>query len=152
MADLVFRSVVKQHEYAEARFRPYSCHAAVLFVDLSGYSIITAALSNKGAHSISKVVNAYLARLLRIIGNFGGDVVKFAGDAVLAVWEHESPDELENNVEIAATCALNLQRQAGRHSLNEKLSFEIHCALACGMLESEVFGKPTSCKFIEPTN
>lgn len=142
VADLAFRSLVKPRQYSEARFRPYACHAAVLFVDLSSYSKITAALAHKGAHALSTVVNAYLGRLLQIIHSFGGDVVKFAGDAVLVVWEGPEND-LGINVLAAAKCVLTLQGEAGIHQIEgTSLAFKIHCGLACGLLDSEVFEAP----------
>jgi class 3 adenylate cyclase len=144
-------------------FQPYTCQAAVLFVDISGYSRITAAIAHKGAHVISAAVNAYLSRLLKIIYQHGGDVVKFAGDAILVVWEGNE-QELEINVVCAAYCAVQLQRQAGSHQVDvgahgmsggssgtlgglsempdDDLTFHIHCGLCCGPLDSEIFEAP----------
>jgi hypothetical protein len=85
VSDLVFRSIASRKYDNVLTFRPYTCHAAVLFVDLSGYSKITAAILSKGAHVLSASVNAYLTRLLAIIYDHGGDVLTFAGDALLAV-------------------------------------------------------------------
>uniref|UniRef100_A0A7S3P845 Guanylate cyclase domain-containing protein n=1 Tax=Amphora coffeiformis TaxID=265554 RepID=A0A7S3P845_9STRA len=139
VADLAFRSLVKPRYLSKPRFQAYECHAAVLFVDLSGYSKITAALSTKGAHAVSNVVNAYLGRLLLIVNAYGGDVVKFAGDAVLICWEG-TEEELEMNVLSAAVCVMELQRKEGRYEIEgTDLAFQIHCGLACGVLESEVF-------------
>jgi class 3 adenylate cyclase len=144
VSDLVFASLVPRHHHqTEVRFRPYTCHAAVLFVDLSGYSRIAAAIAHKGAHALSSVVNRYLSRLLDIVRNHGGDVVKFAGDAVLVVWQGEEKD-IEINVLCAAQCVVELQKQAGWHPVEgTSLIFKIHCGLTCGPVESEVFEAPT---------
>jgi class 3 adenylate cyclase len=115
----------------------------VLFVDLSGYSRIAAAIAHKGAHALSSVVNNYLSRILDIVRNHGGDVVKFAGDAVLVVWKGEEKD-VEINVLCAARCVLELQEKAGSHHVEgTTLVFKIHCGLTCGPVESEVFQAPT---------
>ncbi|CUG41826.1 guanylate cyclase, putative, partial [Bodo saltans] len=58
----------------------------LLFVDISGYSAVTNAIEGMGAHALSSVVNGYLEKIVRVIRANGGDVVKFAGDALLAVW------------------------------------------------------------------
>lgn len=142
VSDLAFRSIVTRKSESAVCFDPYTCEAAVLFVDLSGYSKITAAISHKGAHAISHAVNAYLDRLLQIIDRYGGDVIKFAGDAVLVVWAGNAgdDDELEYNLLCASKCALELQRQAGKHAVKgTEYSFRIHCGLCCGMIESEIF-------------
>ena len=143
VADLAFRSLVKARHFSEPHFRPYMCSAAVLFVDLSGYSKIMSVLQNNGAHAISAVVNAYLERLLHVIRRFGGDCTKFAGDAVLVVWEG-TKEELPMNVLAAAKCVLKLQQETGVHPIEgTDLVFRIHCGLACGVLDSEVFEAPT---------
>lgn len=143
VANLVFRSIANNSS-GMLRFKPYSCQGSLLFVDLSGYSKITSALAHKGAHVLSTVVNAYLSRLLSIIRQHGGDVIKFAGDAILAVWEGDE-QELEMNVFCAARCAVVLQEQAGEHKVKgTDLAFHIHCGVACGCVDSEVFEATTA--------
>jgi class 3 adenylate cyclase len=126
-----------------------------LFVDLSGYSRISAALATKGAHALSQTVNKYLGLLLHIAHQYGGDVVKFAGDAVLIVWEgtsqctldHADPTDrassIRRNVWCAARCGLEMQTKAGMHIVEGTPHvFRIHAGLSCGILESEVFEAP----------
>jgi class 3 adenylate cyclase len=133
-----------------------------LFVDLSGYSRISAALAAKGAHALSQTVNKYLGLLLHIAHLYGGDVVKFAGDAVLIIWEsaalnnnnsssqctldHADSDHASNirrNVWCAARCGLEMQTKAGMHIVEGTPHvFRIHIGLSCGILESEVFEAP----------
>lgn len=144
VSDLAHRSLVRRRFQSEISFRTYTCHAAVLFIDLSSYSKITAEISYRGAHALSSIVNAYLSRLLRISHNYGGDVVKFAGDAVVIVWEGNE-QELGINVLTAAQCVIEMQEKAGSHPVEgTSLAFQIHCGLACGRLESEIFEAPTS--------
>lgn len=142
VADLAFSSLVQCRFQSEVSFRPYTCHAAALFVDLSHYSKITAAIADRGAHTLSGIVNAYLSRLLDVVRAHGGDVIKFAGDAVLVVWYGEESD-LELNLLLAAQCVLEMQDTAGQHPVDgTSLSFRIHCGLSCGLLESEIFAAP----------
>jgi class 3 adenylate cyclase len=143
VSDLAFRSIVSRRCQSEVSFEPYTCHAAVLFVDLSSYSKITAAIADRGAHALSNIVNAYLTKILQIVRRYGGDVVKFAGDAVLIVWEGEESD-LDINVLCAAKCAVELQDKASSYPVEgTSLEFRIHCGLCSGPLESEIFEAPT---------
>jgi class 3 adenylate cyclase len=90
-------------------------------------------------------VNEYLAELLRVVQLFGGDVVKFAGDAILIVWEGDSEESLELNVLCAAQCVVQMQDVAGDYPVEgTDLSFHIHCGLCCGALDTEVFAAPVS--------
>jgi class 3 adenylate cyclase len=150
VSDLAFRCIQSEWSQptAACSFRPYNGHAAILFIDMSGYSKITAAIAHRGAHFLSHHVNSYLEKLLTIIQRHGGDVIKFAGDAVVAVWD--GPKEyLDQNVLCAATCALQMQRQEPSHTVvgppahPETLAFRIHCGIAAGVIESEVFRATT---------
>lgn len=151
VSDLAFRSLIQRRSQSEFSFRPYTTdQAAVLFVDLSGYSRIAAAIAHRGAHILSSVVNAYLAKLIKIIHSYGGDVVKFAGDAVLVVWEEGGGENGDNDIDFrtkvicAAHAALEMYRQAASYPVEgTDLSFQFHCGLTCGTLESEIFVAPT---------
>lgn len=149
VADLAFRCL--QNEWSQETdvcFRPYTCHAAVLFIDLSGYSSITAALVHRGAHFLSGAVNSYLEKILRIIQVNGGDVVKFAGDAVVAVWEGYE-DTIGETVLCAAKCAFEIQTKEPSYTVMEAtetspaLLFRTHCGITCGLIDSEVFRATT---------
>ena len=143
VADLAFRSLVSRRYQSEVSFRPYNCFSAVLFIDLSSYSKITAAIAHRGAHTLSNMVNAYLSRILKIVHNHGGDAVKFAGDAVLVVWEG-AESEVGINLLCAAKCAMEIQEKAGFYPVEgTSLAFRVHCGLCCGPLESEIFVAPT---------
>lgn len=145
-ADLAFFSVQSQHfQRQHPQFRPFTTTAVVLFVDISGYSKIASALASRGAHALSTSVNDYLSRILRLVRQYGGDVVKFAGDAVLCLWySRESNDEnLQANVLAASLCATQLQQQAGRHEVKgTNLEFRIHAGMCLGTVESEIFVAP----------
>lgn len=145
VADLAFKSLVVQRHQSPSSFRPYHCQAAVLFVDLSDYSKICAVISSQGAHAISSAVNAYLRQLLLIVKRFGGDVVKFAGDAILVVWEGNA-EQLETNALLACQCAFSMQQEAGSFAVphTTDLCFRIHCGISCGSLESEIFAAPST--------
>jgi class 3 adenylate cyclase/tetratricopeptide (TPR) repeat protein len=63
--------------------------AAILFADISGFTLLTERMAEKGptgVESLARILNEYFGQLIDIIHDYGGDVVKFAGDAVIAVW------------------------------------------------------------------
>ena len=143
VADLAFRSISNRRFQGGLSFRSYNCQAALLFVDLSGYSKITAAIAHKGAHAISETVNEYLGRLVSIVHQHGGDIVKFAGDAVMVVWEGDEQN-LELNLLFAARASLELQVLASYHPIKgTSLTFQIHSGLCCGNLESDIVEAPS---------
>ncbi|HJS20418.1 MAG TPA: adenylate/guanylate cyclase domain-containing protein [Anaerolineales bacterium] len=63
--------------------------AAILFADISGFTLLTEQLAERGptgVETLARILNEYFGQLIDIINDYGGDVVKFAGDAVIAVW------------------------------------------------------------------
>ena len=63
--------------------------AALLFADISGFTLLTERLMEmgpSGVETLARILNEYFGLLIDIIHDYGGDVVKFAGDAVIAVW------------------------------------------------------------------
>ena len=63
--------------------------AAILFADISGFTPLTERLAEKGptgVEALARILNEYFGELIDIIHEYGGDIVKFAGDAAIAVW------------------------------------------------------------------
>ncbi|HMA36463.1 MAG TPA: AAA family ATPase [Chloroflexia bacterium] len=90
---------------------PSAAHvpAAVLFADISGFTPLAERLarqSTAGAEELTAWLNAYFGRLIDQIVAYGGDLVKFAGDALLAIWAADEP--LPVLAARAAACGLAL--------------------------------------------
>src|SRR4051812_19749317 len=63
--------------------------AAVLLIDISGFTRLTERLAERGPaglEALTGVLNTYFDGLIERISEHGGDVVKMAGDALIAVW------------------------------------------------------------------
>ena len=84
--------------------------AAALFADVSGFTALTERLAGRGPQGVeelTELLNDYFGRLVAVVDVHGGDVVKFAGDAILAIWAANDarPDEAAAR---AAACGLAL--------------------------------------------
>ncbi len=66
--------------------------AAVAFVDISGFTKLSEKLAveygDNGAEMLNKFISGYFERLIAVIVEWGGDIIKFAGDAMLVVWRN----------------------------------------------------------------
>jgi len=80
--------------------------AAVLLVDIAGFTARTDAALGDGAEGLTDFINSCFAILTEVISQYGGDIVAFAGDAILAVWD--DPD-LATATDQAARCGLALR-------------------------------------------
>jgi class 3 adenylate cyclase len=58
--------------------------SALLFIDLSGFTRLTTLLD---LEALSKVINSYFDMIVSEVIHSGGDILKFAGDAIFAEWK-----------------------------------------------------------------
>ena len=66
---------------------------AVLFADVSGFTAMSEKLSvlgKEGAEEVTGIVNNYFTAMLEINDGFGGDLLKFGGDALLIFFEGDT--------------------------------------------------------------
>lgn len=84
--------------------------AAVLIADLSGFTALTEQLAQRspaGAEELTHILDLYFGHLVGVVTGHGGDVVKFAGDGLLALWYGDEP--LEHLALRAVQCGLAVQ-------------------------------------------
>lgn len=87
--------------------------AAALFADISGFTYLAEQLAQQGpagAESLSRLLNRYFGELIELVHQHGGEVVKFAGDGLLALWPGEAGQEAELALR-AAHCGLAAQQR-----------------------------------------
>ncbi|MBU1576466.1 MAG: AAA family ATPase [Candidatus Edwardsbacteria bacterium] len=63
---------------------------ALLLADVTGFTVLSERLSRigrEGAEEVTGIINSYFAPLIKIVHNYGGDVVYFGGDAFSAGFE-----------------------------------------------------------------
>ena len=110
--------------------------AAVLLADVSGFTALTERLAQRGpegAEEMTRALNSYFGQLIDIIGAHGGDVMKFAGDAMLVLWPVLDADvDLAEQTVRAAQCGLALQRQVGRVETIPGAPLSLHAAIGAG--------------------
>ena len=78
---------------------------ANVIVDISGFTKLSNMLD---VESFSSCINSYFEKVIAQVTSYGGDILKFAGDAIFVEWRvssHESFQTLEQCVLQAATCA-----------------------------------------------
>jgi class 3 adenylate cyclase/tetratricopeptide (TPR) repeat protein len=116
--------------------------AALLFADISGFTALTerlAAQGPAGAEEISQHLNAYFGRLVDLVVSHGGDVISFAGDALLALWE--APDDgLVRSTRLAAQCARVVQEELGAAHAEGDVRFTQRICVAAGPITTAFLG------------
>jgi class 3 adenylate cyclase len=111
---------------------------AVLFADISGFSKLAEKLQvelgegAKAAETLSRYVGKSLDIMVKLISSNNGDVIKFAGDAILAVF----PASSFSNNHAAATlrCAQVGLKLAALELVAGPQRLAVHCGMGAGTL------------------
>jgi class 3 adenylate cyclase/tetratricopeptide (TPR) repeat protein len=93
---------------------------ALLFADASGFTAMSerlAQLGKEGAEELTRVLNAYFSTMIDLVRNYGGQIIKFGGDALTCAFLKEpvgdAPSEVTLNQHAhlvrACACALAMQ-------------------------------------------
>ena len=115
---------------------------AVLVIDITGFTALTERLAQRGpggAETLAGILNASFGDAIDRIHAHGGDVVSFAGDAILAVWPTES-DTMASGVVAAAACALEAQRMLESRPAVEDVQIRASAGISIGAIWVGVVG------------
>ena len=61
----------------------------VLFADISGFTNVSeacASMGMRGPEELSFCINRYMEGCIKNLSKYGGDVIKFVGDAMIVMW------------------------------------------------------------------
>jgi class 3 adenylate cyclase/tetratricopeptide (TPR) repeat protein len=117
--------------------------AAILFADISGFTSLTerlAALGSKGSELLSDALNAYFERLIELIASHGGDVVKMAGDALIALWPATGGESPAGSTSRAALCGLAVQETLRDYRVAEGIRLSSKVGIGAGEVASLFVG------------
>jgi class 3 adenylate cyclase/tetratricopeptide (TPR) repeat protein len=111
---------------------------ALLLADISGFTAITERLAAgpDGAEELRVLLDGAFSPLLELIAGTGGDVLKFAGDAMLACWPAPAGDldgrGLAAATAAAAGCAEAMQAALGQFAAAERLPLALRIGIGAG--------------------
>jgi class 3 adenylate cyclase/predicted ATPase len=133
-------SYVKQGRLPKAATASFGFSGAVLFADISGFTPLASRLAERGTagtEELSRALNAYFDRLLSIVDAHGGDPIKFAGDAILAVWSADANKEgLATATLAAARCGLALQEALSQYEAAPGIFLSMRVCIAAGRMQA----------------
>ena len=118
--------------------------AALLFADVSGFTKLTerlAAQGPAGTEHLTQILNVYFGRIIDIVDFWGGDVVKFAGDALIALWPcAEVEGALALVTRRATAAALELQRELNNYDVGDNLRLAMKVSVGAGTVSCSHLG------------
>eukprot|EP01032_Pedospumella_encystans_P010661 gene10661-12445_t len=98
----------------------YRFHGALLFVDISGFTVLSQKLK---VDDLKNHINAYFQKIVDIIDKYDGEIIKFAGDALFIVWQTKVSDTADENflqaskdvTDKAVTCGKEINLKCGNY-------------------------------------
>jgi len=129
---------LKQGQEPESQF-----DTALLFADISGFTALTERLAEQGPNGmeqLTQILNAYFGRLIGTIDGHGGDIIKFAGDAMLAVWPATEGVELANCQRAALQCGLAAHAALRKFKAPDGTKLALKIAVSAGPLRTYHLG------------
>jgi len=116
---------------------------ALLFADISGFTALTERLASQGpggVEQLTQILNAYFGQMIATIGSHGGDIIKFAGDAMLAVWPAIDGAKLADCQRAALQCGLAVHSALRGFQAPDGTKLALKIAVSAGSLRSYHIG------------
>jgi class 3 adenylate cyclase len=152
-------SVVSYKYSSDCPLLPFATkyEASLLFVDISGFTLLSTLLA---LEDLSKAINEYFELIVNEVTGHGGDILKFAGDGLFAMWKvnsHRSTTEksgasndrmnIYECITAAAVCGSKIVSKYSGHPIavdgkvtngREKygLVLNVHCGISLGEIIS----------------
>jgi class 3 adenylate cyclase len=103
-----------------------------VFCDVSGFTALSEAMqmNGKGAEGLAKHLNSYFSQMVRLIASEGGDVFKFAGDAMIVLWPES--EDIEVTARRAAQCAFAIQKNLHQSEMEAGVSLSVKIGIGVG--------------------
>ena len=126
--------------------------AVLLFLDISGFTALCEKYSQAaktGTEQLTKTLNGYMSALVSEIITYDGDILKFAGDAILCMWPVETLLEMTLTVENVIRCALDIQRKHGTYTTSDGVTLKVKIGIAAGEIHILIIGNDEERTYIE---
>ncbi len=130
--------------------KPQEVEGAYAFLDISGFTPLSEALSKhgrEGTEILTHTISSYFRKALESVFVFGGDVVKFGGDALTILFER-NPGE-DKSAPLLRACSSALSVTASVSTYEAMTPFGTFClklkiGIASGTVQFMVLGDPST--------
>lgn len=122
-------------------------NAVLLFADVSGFTALTEKYtlsSEKGTDALTVTLNNYIGNIVKYILKSGGDVLKFAGDAILAAWKVKTRADLKFAISQVARCSLIIQENCDKQDTDVGVQLRVKIAISAGKTYATFVGNDIS--------
>ena len=111
--------------------------AATLMADIAGFTALTNKLAVEGAvgsETLTAIINDYFSKLVSVVAAYGGEVIAFAGDALVAIWVAGDEQGLREAAFAAAACAASIRTDLDNYDAGDGNRLSLRQGLGAGPL------------------
>jgi class 3 adenylate cyclase len=114
-----------------------SFYTSMLFADMKSFTVLTERLTEhnpaSGIRKLASYLDIYIGKLVEIISQYGGDIIKFAGDAAFAIWKTDK-ENLPFEAHRAVKCGLSIQKQLNNYKVDDDVILALRVGVGAGLL------------------
>ena len=138
LASYVPGIIVEQLMHGESLQVPFrkQYETVCVFCDISGFTKLSEemARTGKGAEGVSRNINKYFQMMVKIISSGGGDVLKFAGDAMIVLWPDGDDEKISVRLHRATQCAVYIQQKLDQATIEDSVQLSVKIGIGVGMV------------------
>ncbi len=116
---------------------------AALFADISGFTALSERLGEHGRagpDELTEILNSYFASFVAEVVAHGGEVIKFAGDALMATWDADILGSPAAAASAAKAAAGGMQQVVANLDRDGASAIALKVGIGVGEIESYVIG------------
>ncbi len=121
----------------------HSTNMGVFFIDITDFTKYTELASSTGHYGIEEItgfLNQYYDKVVSIIQEFGGEVIKYGGDSCLSIFDGQE-DVVKTNMLACNKSILSYIRGfAGDNTLSSEFDFQLHGSMTYGEVITYIVG------------
>jgi adenylate cyclase 10 len=138
IASLIPDEVIQNPNNTKVR----SFGASIIFADISGFTDMSDKYQyvDNGASKLSAVLNFYLGIMVQEILSHNGDVLKYAGDAFLAIFKAENEVSYQLAVQKAIDSCIVIQKSCRNFTTEIGVVLNVKIAISCGSVHFSLIG------------
>jgi class 3 adenylate cyclase len=114
----------------------------VFLADISGFTQLSDKYQkvSNGASKLSMVLNFYLSIMVQEILSHNGDIIKYAGDAFLAIFRTDDETSMKTCVHNALDTAIIIQNNCTNYRTEIGVTLNVKLAISCGSVDFMIIG------------
>ncbi|KAJ9600062.1 hypothetical protein L9F63_009643, partial [Diploptera punctata] len=103
--------------------------------DVSGFTDLSEKYNKAGsggASRLTEVLNNYIGSMVQEIMRHSGDLLKFSGDAFLAMWKCGKDKSMRDTMSQVLACAIIIQRNYGKYETDVGVTLRVKLGISSG--------------------